>query len=88
MTQVATTDKEHSMGTSDTRKKIIAIGNSAGLVIDRSLLRLLGRRAGSLVDIETDGRTLLVQRSKVRDLDIPLVSSNENADTHNQSVSS
>jgi hypothetical protein len=51
------------------RKKIVWSGNSASIVIDKTLLRLLGLKVGSYVDIETDGRTIVLQKSDLQGTD-------------------
>jgi len=43
------------------RKKLTRQGNSAALVIDKPLLELLGLEAGSSVDVQTDGTSLLIR---------------------------
>ncbi len=43
------------------RKKLTRQGNSAALVIDRPILELLGMKPGSVVEVLTDGRSLLVR---------------------------
>ncbi|OFV84583.1 MAG: hypothetical protein A2W26_10610 [Acidobacteria bacterium RBG_16_64_8] len=43
------------------RKKLTRQGNSAALVIDKPLLELLDLDAGSSVDVQTDGTSLLVR---------------------------
>jgi len=42
------------------RKKLSRHGNSLALVIDRSILELLGIDEGTTLDISTDGRALVV----------------------------
>ncbi len=42
------------------RKKLTRQGNSAALVIDKPVVDLLGMSAGSMVEVKTDGRSLLV----------------------------
>jgi antitoxin component of MazEF toxin-antitoxin module len=41
-------------------KKLCKHGNSLALVIDRSILELLGIDEGTALDISTDGRALIV----------------------------
>ena len=43
------------------RKKLTRQGNSAALVIDKPLLELLELKAGGVVDVQTDGASLLVR---------------------------
>lgn len=43
------------------QKKLTRQGNSAALVIDKPILELLALKAGSRVEIVTDGRSLLVR---------------------------
>ena len=45
------------------RKKLVTIGNSVGLVLDRTMLRMMGLKRGSIVKLETDGRTLIVKNT-------------------------
>jgi len=43
-------------------KRIKAMGNSFGLVIDKPMLRMLGLGRGSVVKLTTDGRRLVIER--------------------------
>jgi antitoxin component of MazEF toxin-antitoxin module len=43
------------------KKKLVSVGNSVALVIDQAVLRMMGLRHGSVVTLETDGRTLIVR---------------------------
>jgi antitoxin component of MazEF toxin-antitoxin module len=43
------------------KKKLVSSGNSVALVIDQAFLRMMGLRRGSVVTLETDGRTLIVR---------------------------
>jgi antitoxin component of MazEF toxin-antitoxin module len=45
------------------QKKLVTIGNSVGLVIERSMLQMMGLKRGSIVKLETDGRTLIVKNT-------------------------
>jgi antitoxin MazE len=42
------------------RKKLTAIGNSVGLIIDKPILELLGLDATAEVELTTDGARLIV----------------------------
>lgn len=44
-------------------KKLTPIGNSEGLILDKTLLGLLGLERGSAVEIEVQGETLIVRRA-------------------------
>ena len=48
------------------RKKLVWSGNSAALVIDTVLLRLLKLKVGSYVDIATDGHSLVLRKSEIQ----------------------
>lgn len=43
------------------RKKIIAVGNSAAILLSRDLLRLLGLEVGQEVELSVIDRTLVVR---------------------------
>jgi antitoxin MazE len=42
-------------------KKLIPVGNSLGLLIDRSVLDLLGIDRDTVLELTTDGRAIIVQ---------------------------
>ena len=44
-------------------KKLTPIGNSEGLILDKTLLGLLNLERGSDVELQVDGDTLLVRRA-------------------------
>ena len=46
-------------------KKLSAIGNSLGLVIDRPILDLLGIAKDTLLEITTDGKALIIRPAKL-----------------------
>ena len=43
------------------RKKLVAVGNSVGLVIDKPILELLQIARDSEVELRTDGERLIVE---------------------------
>jgi len=44
-------------------KNLTPIGNSEGLILDKTLLGLLGLERGSAVEIQIEGETLTVRRA-------------------------
>jgi putative addiction module antidote len=48
------------------RKKLTAIGNSVGLIIDKPVLELLGLDQDDEVEITSDGERLIVSRVGAR----------------------
>jgi antitoxin MazE len=44
-------------------KKLTPIGNSEGIILDRTLLGLLGLERGSAVEIQIEGETMTVRRA-------------------------
>ncbi len=45
-------------------KKLVPVGNSLGLVIDRSVLDLLGIDRDTALELTTDGRAIIVQPAR------------------------
>ena len=43
------------------RKRLVAIGNSLGLIIDRPILDLLGIDRRTEIEVTTDGRRLVLE---------------------------
>jgi len=49
------------------RKKLVAIGNSLGLIIEQPILELLRIDRETILEISTDGKTLIIRPvSKIR----------------------
>lgn len=44
-------------------KKLTPIGNSEGIILDKTLLGLLGLERGGAVEIQVQGETLIVRRA-------------------------
>jgi antitoxin component of MazEF toxin-antitoxin module len=44
-------------------KTLTPIGNSEGLILDKTLLGLLGLEPGAAVEIQVDGQTMTVRRA-------------------------
>jgi antitoxin MazE len=44
-------------------KKLTPIGNSEGIILDKTLLGLLGLERGSAVEIQIEGETMTVRRA-------------------------
>lgn len=42
------------------RKKLTKTGNSVALVLDKPFLKTTGLKAGSLVDVSSDGRVIVI----------------------------
>ncbi|MBV8757705.1 MAG: hypothetical protein JO257_10530 [Deltaproteobacteria bacterium] len=42
-------------------KRLVEIGNSVGFIVDRALCKLLRVTKGSVVDVSTDGRRIVIE---------------------------
>lgn len=50
-------------------KRLVAIGNSVGLIIDKPILELLGLARDAEVEIRTDGSSLIIEPVRKRRAD-------------------
>jgi antitoxin component of MazEF toxin-antitoxin module len=50
-------------------KKLTPIGNSEGLILDKTLLGLLGLERGASVEIQVEGDTMTVRRASEKALE-------------------
>lgn len=69
-------------------KKLAAVGNSLGLIIERPILELLGITKDTLLELRTDGESLIVRpvntATKASELDRALVAAEELMDAHDE----
>lgn len=50
-------------------KNLTPIGNSEGIILDKTLLGLLGLERGGAVEIQVEGETMIVRRASKEALD-------------------
>ena len=65
-------------------KKLSAVGNSLGLIIERPILELLDITKDTLLEIKTDGRALIIQPAKHWPVDRVLAAADEIMAAHEE----
>ena len=63
-------------------KKLSAVGNSLGLIIDRPILELLDIDKDTPLEIRTDGRSLIIRPAKLDKRGRVLAAADEVMDEH------
>jgi antitoxin component of MazEF toxin-antitoxin module len=66
-------------------KKLSAVGNSLGLIIERPILELLNITKDTLLEIKTDGEALIIRPAKTASqMDRVLAAADELMDAHEE----
>lgn len=66
-------------------KKLSAVGNSLGIIIDRPILELLGITKDTPLEIRTDGEALIIRPAPANTLtDRALAAADELMDAHDE----
>lgn len=67
-------------------KKLSAVGNSLGLIIERPILELLGITKDTELEVKTDGEALIIRPAKLGKKERIRVSTKRMMDVHRETL--